>query len=228
MVWPAHFHRLLLLPAFLALSFISQSANATVEHVFGMSEQKQVAVTNLHQWDRLIRAFARNIKADDTAELTELENWKYFIDSIRNKPKAQQLYLVNLWINQFPYKQDNWIYNQSDYWASPSEFFANGGDCEDYVITKYITLRLLGFKPDDMKMAIVYDVFSGTDHALLIVNHDKDSYILDNREQMTLPEHYRERYRPHYTFNEKEIWTFDSPQIVKSLRNSPDVLPGNR
>ena len=91
-------------------------------------------------------------------------------------------------------------------------------------------MRLLGFPADSMKIAMVYDVFSGTDHALLLVKHEGDNFVLDNRENLTIPAHYTKRYKPHYVFNETQFWTYDSPAIVRKARKdeSTEVLTGNQ
>lgn len=192
------------------------------------ANNKQSAPLNiLPQWQRVLEdhAFENAIEPSK-----KYRAWRKFVNSVKNDPPIRQLLKVNLWFNGFPYKQDNWIYGREDHWATPSEFLENGGDCEDYVITKYLTLRQLGFPAKDMKIAMVYDVFSGTDHSLLIVDHGGEKYVLDNRENMTVASHYTKRYKPHYVFNETGLWTYDSPTIAR--RKAPDdaitVLPGNR
>jgi len=191
------------------------------------NNKQSAPISVLPQWQRVLEdhAFQNAIEPSK-----KFHAWRKFVNSIRNDSPVRQLLKVNLWFNGFPYKQDNWIYGKDDHWATPSEFLENGGDCEDYVITKYITLRELGFAAEDMKIAMVYDVFSGTDHALLVVDHDGEKFVLDNRDNMTVASHYTKRYKPHYVFNENGLWTYDSPVIArrKAHTDNNSVLPGNR
>jgi predicted transglutaminase-like cysteine proteinase len=54
---------------------------------------------------------------------------------------------TNRFLNDWRYKPDDQNYGQRDYWATPLEFLRRSGDCEDYAIAKYVTLRELGFAP---------------------------------------------------------------------------------
>lgn len=200
---------------------------APTDNILEAKGKQSAPLDTLPQWQRLIEdyAFERSMPPSG-----KFKAWNQFIDGLKNDSPTRQILKVNLWFNGFPYKQDNWIYGEDDHWASPSEFLQNGGDCEDYAIIKYMTLRRLGFAVETMKVAMVYDVFSGTDHAFLVVYHGGESFVLDNRDNMTVPAHYAKRYKPHFAFNEKNLWTYDSPLIVRNQRpdNSNDVMPGNR
>ncbi|MCI5061094.1 MAG: transglutaminase-like cysteine peptidase [Alphaproteobacteria bacterium] len=182
---------------------------------------------HLPQWQETLQQYQIERYTHQTRKS---QNWAAFIDSLRDDSPIRQLLKVNLWFNGFPYKQDNWVYSANDHWASPAEFLENGGDCEDFSIIKYLTLRRLGFPANSMKIAIVYDIYSGTDHAFLVVEHGDEEYVLDNRENMTVASHYTERYKPYYAFNEEQIWAYEKPVIAKTIRKDMEetVLPGNR
>lgn len=212
---------------FCGVIFTQNSASALEKQTLISTKTKSTSINHLPQWKRVMEDYAFE---SQIAPSKKYKEWKKFIRSIQNDPPERQLLKVNLWFNGFPYKQDNWVYNRDDHWATPSEFLENGGDCEDYVITKYFTLRELGFKAKDMKISIVYDVFSGTDHALLVVSHNNETYVLDNRDNMTVVNHYKDRYKPHYVFNEEQLWLYKAPVIVEKMRPAGEaaVLPGNR
>lgn len=185
------------------------------------------SVGNLPKWERIIKFYEM---ANLQNPSPEFKNWWDFIRQTRDLHPRDQITRVNEWLNQFPYKQDNWVYNRDDHWATPSEFLKNGGDCEDYAIIKYMTLRRLGFTSDQMKIAVVYDVYSGTDHAYLVVAYGKRNFILDSREERTNPHLFTKRYQAHYAFNENGIWRYNAPRIVKKHRpqNTTEAMPGNR
>jgi len=77
-----------------------------------------------------------------------------------------------------PYQTDSTNYGTSDYWAQPDQFFANGGDCEDYAIASYalITGSKL-YSKSDIKFVLVYDKQTHEEHMILLVG----DYVLDNR-----------------------------------------------
>lgn len=209
------------------LLMVAPSSVFASDDVLDQKIKHKVPVETLHQWQRVVEDYAFQSMIDPSRKIYA---WKKFMDTLEGETPIRQLLKVNLWFNGFPYKQDNWVYGEDDYWATPSEFLENGGDCEDFAIIKYITLRLLGFSAEDMKIAMVYDVFSGTDHSFLIVNYEDESFVLDNRENMTVTDHYVDRYKPHYAFNEEKLWTFESPVMVQKMRKDEDgtVLTGNR
>ncbi len=76
---------------------------------------------------------------------------------------------------------------ESDYWADPVEFLTHGGDCEDFAIAKYASLRMLGVPEDHLRIAIVRDLQKQVMHAILIVYTDNgDALILDNQNRRVL------------------------------------------
>ena len=72
----------------------------------------------------------------------------------------------------------NW--GQKDYWATPLEFMAKFGDCEDYAIAKFMSLRRLGWKTSKCVVA-VKDLNLKVGHAILVVYLDDKVYVLDNQ-----------------------------------------------
>lgn len=188
---------------------------------------RKAPIETLPQWQRVLR---HDTIEKSSRQSKQYQNWQQFTASLRGEPKLRQMMRVDLWFKKFPQKIDSWAYGSEDYWASPAEFLARGGDCEDYAIIKYMTLKQLGFHPKDMRIAMVYDVYSGTDHAYLIVTHDGVDYVLDNREKMTVARFMEKRYRMHFTFNELGVWVYNKPVMAHNIRNSDNgrIIPGNR
>lgn len=184
-------------------------------------------VTKLPRWEAILSS---HLSETYNSQNPNVKTWNDFITTLQGQPKLRQLLKVNMWFEQFTYKQDNWVYKQDDYWATPTEFLTKGGDCEDYAIIKYMTLRQLGFPASAMKIAMVYDVYSGTDHAFLTVNHEGAEFVLDNREKVVVARYMKNRYKPHFAFNEENVWIYDSPVMVQNMRKDTngEILPGNR
>ena len=118
------------------------------------------------------------------------------------RPPIDQLQAVNRFLNDWRYKPDDQNYGQRDYWATPLEFLRRSGDCEDYAIAKYVTLRQLGFAPEQLRLVVVQDVVRDLAHAVLAVYLDEQVYILDNLTKAVLPQERIGQYVPYYSINE--------------------------
>ena len=114
--------------------------------------------------------------------------------------------------NNWLYKVDPRVYRisqancQKDYWAKPAQFFNKSGDCEDYAITKYISLVHLGFDKKDMRIVIVQDLNLKVPHAVLVVYLDGKALILDNQIKQVVSASRITHYKPIYSINETKWW----------------------
>jgi len=136
--------------------------------------------------------------------LCQSEQWQEFEWRAKGLARPALLEAVNDFVNRIAYRSDEDNYGAADYWASPREFFEKGGDCEDYVISKYFILKHFGVAPTDMRMAVVVDEW--LIHAILIVVSDGNEFILDNRFSLSNSEASMARYRLIYSFNEQFAW----------------------
>ena len=124
----------------------------------------------------------------------------------RGASQIDQLKTVNGFINQWRYRTDSYNYKTSDYWASPAEFFSRSGDCEDYAIAKYVTLRQMGFGADQLRLVVVKDLNQNIAHAVLAAYVDGDVYILDNINSKVRSQAEVTEYAPYYSVNEQARW----------------------
>jgi predicted transglutaminase-like cysteine proteinase len=70
----------------------------------------------------------------------------------------------------------------ADRWSSPLETIDDGaGDCEDYAIIKLLALREAGVASSDLKLLIVRDLATRSDHALVAARLNGRWLLLDNR-----------------------------------------------
>ncbi len=135
-----------------------------------------------------------------------LDEWARFLDTLRQANPERQISSINEFINAntFISDRDNW--DMKDYWSAPGEFFANGGDCEDYVISKYLSLRRLGFRADDLRLVVLIDQTRRLAHAVLVVKLDGRTLVLDNLDDRVLSWSELPHYRPLYSLNEQAVW----------------------
>lgn len=144
-----------------------------------------------------------------------MKKWRKFVKDSQNLTKLQKLKAVNKFANKYPYITDNQLWGRSDYWATPLEFLANSGDCEDYSIFKYVTLRELGFSEEELRLVVVRDTVRDLAHAVLAVNlttnGQQKTYILDSLFEAVLEQKYVPQYTPYYAVNESSRWTYIPP-----------------
>jgi len=140
---------------------------------------------------------------------------------LSGKDVKQQLTRVNAFFNQFRYKADIELWKQKDYWATPVEFIGkNSGDCEDYVVAKYFTLRALGVPDEHLYLTYVKAVRENIAHMVLSYFETLKStpLILDNYNPRILPADKRSDLLPVYSFNAKSLFlTNASAGLGRSL-----------
>jgi predicted transglutaminase-like cysteine proteinase len=124
---------------------------------------------------------------------------------------------VNNYWNRVPYADDWPHWRVEDYWATPAEMLAsNGGDCEDYAIGKYFTLKELGVPIRKLRITYVRAHNWNQPHMVLAYysQPDADPLILDNLNRDLLPASQREDLEPVYSFNDEDLWTSATPGPV--------------
>ncbi len=166
----------------------------------------------LPQWLRVQEKHFKNDILKDGVKLNAGTTWESLKAKVDGKPLIDQLKIINSFWNQWPYKQDPALYKAPDYWAAPYEFRKKSGDCEDYAITKYFTLRALGVPMEQMRVVVVKDTILNLAHAVLAVYIDGDAYILDNLSRNVLSHKRIRNYIPQYSVNEKNRWMHVMPK----------------
>jgi predicted transglutaminase-like cysteine proteinase len=144
-----------------------------------------------------------------TGILGKLENVSFNnsqTEQFKNMPLSAKVAAVNEHVNKTRYIEDKNNFGKSDYWATPAEFFARGGDCEDFAIAKYAMLKELGVLESQMRLAIVQDKIKNIPHAVLIVYTDNGPMLLDNQIKKTSQVASVDRYKPIYSINANGWW----------------------
>jgi len=116
------------------------------------------------------------------------------------------LWEVNRFINTWPDKPDKDNYGAEDYWASPLEFMSRSGDSEDFAITKFFTLRELGFANRQLRIVVAKDVLRNKVHSFLAVYQNGKIYVLDNVSDSIITQNDAKYYFPFYSVNETTRW----------------------
>jgi len=142
---------------------------------------------------------------------SRLQDWVSFVNNNRGLSDRDALDEVNIFFNRrIRYVEDIRHWKKNDYWATPQETLASrGGDCEDFAIAKYYTLREWGI--DDNKLRIVYVRSSRLRRPHMVLAYypqpRSDPLILDSITSRISPASRRHDLTPVYSFNGSRLWT---------------------
>lgn len=195
----------------LALSF---NANADNVNLFNTVEFKSKNFNSVPKWVTLLdRMLDENKKLDTCSKNKEICDDKFFkqwLDFIAKakliKDDEELLDSVNSFFNEWEYIEDIKNWEVSDYWEIPREFLEMSGDCEDYAIIKYYTLKKLGYDTKKLRIVILKDIVRNGAHAVLAVYKNDSIYILDNLSTIALTDDLLTQYVPYYSINENNKW----------------------
>ena len=181
--------------------------------LLGSFEFRSATLAALPQWMRVVQRMADEKQTYDACA-AEVKNcpfpavagWLAKVQSLKDLDRMTQLIELNRYFNRWPYKEDRENYGVSDYWASPLEFLRTAGDCEDYAIIKFASLRILGYENDALRIVVVMDTLRNLPHAVLSVRMDEKFYIMDSLYDAVLTDDRANFYVPQYSVNETTRW----------------------
>ncbi|GKT12797.1 MAG: hypothetical protein ISEC1_P1778 [Thiomicrorhabdus sp.] len=138
-----------------------------------------------------------------------LQAWQKLVDENINLPEEEKLTNVNKFFNKVRFISDILHWNKKDYWATPVELLStNGGDCEDYTIAKYFTLKALGVSEKKLYLTYVKAIRLNQAHMVLTYFKTPKSIpvVLDNINPRILKATKRRDLVPIYSFNGDGLW----------------------
>jgi predicted transglutaminase-like cysteine proteinase len=141
--------------------------------------------------------------------LRRIRVWERLINSGRGLEDQQKLERANSFFNELSFSSDLDHWGQEDYWATPLQTLAsNGGDCEDFSIAKYFTLREMGIPAERLRLTYVKALELNQAHMVLtyFATPDADPLVLDNLNGDILPASGRQDLLPVYSFNGNGLW----------------------
>lgn len=130
--------------------------------------------------------------------------WQKITQITQGLSSRAKLIQVNNFFNRLAFKSDRQNWKKNDYWASPIEFLiSNAGDCEDFAIAKYFTLKAMGIEIDRLRITYVKAESLGQAHMVLAYyeNQGQEPLILDNMNSKILSATKRPDLTPVFSFN---------------------------
>lgn len=186
------------------------AANSAMPSIFDTTEVYKSSLKPFPKWlgvlDRHFQEKAKTQKDCRNGGKCPFDQWYAFLGSLKDKPPLAQIDSVNQFVNTHRYIVDPINWGVKDYWASPLEFFTKNGDCEDYSIVKYLSLRALGWSAESLRVVVLQDLNLGVAHAILVVRHDRRNIVLDNQLKTIVDASRIHHYRPIYSVSEFGWW----------------------
>lgn len=204
--------------SFLVQDFRSHWQDALDRHESTQTDKKYKSQKK--KWDRFVAKQSGKTAEEKIENVNDYFN-KYTPDyRIRNGQRVLDYMISGL---------DQRLYG-GEYFAAPLETMKNrAGDCDDYVVAKYLALKELGFHEDDLRFAIVENTTPISDdenstkrplHAVLLVNTADGLYVLDNNAPYLSKEDDNTKYKMLYTMNEQQVDTYrrhTAPPVKPSI-----------
>ena len=191
--------------------------------LFGSLEFRIDDLSAIRQWTALLdrHAAEASLLTACEADTAACPNprviaWRAHLRTLNGRHSLGQLQEINRFVNRIvPYREDPVSFGAPDYWATPIEFLRSGGDCEDFAIMKYLSLLELGFPDERMRIVVVADTVRNLPHAVLAVDVDDRTYILDSLFDTVISHERLRQYLPQYSVNRTHRWThLVTPELI--------------
>jgi len=135
--------------------------------------------------------------------------WEDLIREDTSSSDLEKLEKVNRFHNQMTFVDDMRHWGQEDYWATPIEFLAShGGDCEDFSIAKYFTLKAMGVNEEKLNLTYVKALQYNMHHMVMTYysTPGAEPLVLDNLVESIKPASQRTDLMPIFSFNGTGLW----------------------
>jgi len=174
--------------------------------IFGMLAVFAVSAT-LEISDALLAKIQNKYGAES---VVRIQQWQKLMLTAKGLPEKEKLQQVNNFFNRrIDFVDDIYLWGANDYWATPLEFLSQGaGDCEDYSIAKYFTLKELGVPEKKMRITYVKALKLNQAHMVLtyFATPRAIPVVLDNLIPQIKSATQRKDLLPVYSFNGSGLW----------------------
>jgi len=199
----------------LAASLFADGVDAAAQNeptIFGGKELSSTNMAKFTKWTGVLERYEKELPQELQAcqptaqDPCHTARWRIFLKQLAGKNQAEQATLVNQYINKYLYVLDPINWQQDDYWATPRQFFGKNGDCEDFAIAKYMSLKHLGFTDKDMRILVLQDLNLNVGHAVLVVFLQGKAWLLDNQIPQIVEASRVKHYKPIFSINAERWW----------------------
>lgn len=173
-----------------------------------------VAAHGSADFDRLLASLTQRWGGTAT---TKFNAWRTMVAGSAMASDNDRIKRANDFLNrQMQFGDDSAIWGQVDYWATPMESLGKGaGDCEDFAIAKYFTLKEMGVASEKLRLIYVRARTGSSDsvqsqaHMVLAyyAQPDAEPLVLDNLVSEIRPASRRPDLVPVFSFNSEGVYT---------------------
>jgi predicted transglutaminase-like cysteine proteinase len=145
-----------------------------------------------------------------------IRDWQQALEDVRKSSEREKLQFINAYFNgRVRWVDDQTTWGVQDYWATPLESLGRSqGDCEDYVIAKYFSLKYLGVPVAKLRLTYAKLRMGGpastiTQAHMVLAYYsspDAEPLILDNLISEMRPASRRADLAPVFSFNTEGVW----------------------
>ena len=145
-----------------------------------------------------------------------LDDWLETASAAQALGEPAKLKRINDFVNRnIAFEDDRSVWDQGDYWATPLETLGMGrGDCEDFAILKYVSLRRAGIAVDKLRLIYAKATLKTPDGPIQVAHMVLAYYaspnaqplLLDSLEPGILPASKRPDLKPVFSFNSAGIF----------------------
>lgn len=197
--------------------------NALIALLVAFGVMWAASVSGATDFDKLLATLTQRW---GTAPIPKFNAWRAMTGNANGLSDNERLKRVNDFFNrQMRFGEDADIWNQPDYWATPMESLGQGaGDCEDFAIAKYFTLREAGVTPAKLRLIYVR-ASSGTagnvsSQAHMVLAYyaqpEAEPLVLDNLINDIRPASRRPDLVPVFSFNSDGVFTGGAKETAPS------------
>ncbi len=190
--------------------------------LFGAAEAKAS-----WSFDQILRKAEKRYGREGVAT-DRLIAWNRMVESSRRLSEAERVEAVNLYFNQqLRFIDDAALWKQSDYWATPVETMVSGaGDCEDFSLVKYFTLRKLGVPEHKLRITYARELRHNQAHMVLsyFPSAGAEPLILDNLTDNLQPASQRADLLLLYAFDAEGLYKVGKDGLKRA--GDTERLPG--
>ena len=182
-----------------------------------------VSALGATDFDKLLATLTQRWGAGPTPKFNA---WRTLITNASSLSDNDRLKRENDFFNrQMRFGEDADIWSQPDYWATPMESIGQGaGDCEDFAIAKYFTLREAGVAPAKLRLIYVRastgaSAGSASQAHMVLAYYaqpEAEPLVLDNLINDIRPASRRPDLVPVFSFNSDGVFTGGAKETAPS------------
>ncbi len=187
-------------------------APATPLSLCGTSEKKLGAPASLFPLKN------RQLRKKAKRNHRQIKSWQTLVKTLAQFGAKGQIAGINNFINNLTDVAAIASYGKSNNWAAPTRFFRCEDRSEKYAVAKYLSLRLLGFHAERLRIVWLRANDGKPQHAVLMVQLAEQSFVLDSRTNKITTDDMLKKERPICSLNGSRFsvhWDTKNPEGAK-------------